>query len=94
MLLREDPKLSVLHAPIPGEETPDRLVFINPDFFDLHKALAPLKKKLDLQPVYGVRFLANESSVSSEYVGKSIVGYVGAFKQVQDAMLQLAKKER
>ncbi len=94
MLLREDPKLSVLHAPIPGEETPDRLVFINPDFFDLHKALAPLKKKLDLQPVYGVRFLANESSVSSEYVGKSIVGYVGAFKQVQDAMLQLAKKEK
>jgi flavin-dependent dehydrogenase len=94
MLLREDPKLSVLHAPIPGEQIIDRLVFINPAFFELHKLLAPLKKKLDLQAVYGIRFLANESSVSSEYAGKSVVGYVGSFQQIQEAMVQLARKEK
>jgi flavin-dependent dehydrogenase len=93
-LLREDAKVSVLHAAIPGEQIQDRLVFINPAFFELHKLLAPLKKKLDLQPVYGVRFLANESSVSSEYVGKSIVGYVGSFLQIQQAMVQIAQKEK
>jgi flavin-dependent dehydrogenase len=94
MLLREDAKVSVLHAPIPGEPIRDRLVFINPEFFELHKLLGPLKKKLDLEAVYGIRFLANESSVSSEYAGKSVVGYVGSFLQIQQAMVQLARKEK
>jgi flavin-dependent dehydrogenase len=94
MLLREDAKVSVLHAPIPGEPIVDRLVFINPEFFELHKLLGSLKKKLDLEAVYGIRFLANESSVSSEYAGKSVVGYVGSFLQIQQAMVQLARKEK
>jgi flavin-dependent dehydrogenase len=94
MLLRDDPKVAVLHARIPGEQVVDRLVFVNPAFFELHKLLTTLKKKLDLQPVYGLRFLANESSISSEFAGKSIVGYVASFLQIQEAVVQLAQKEK
>ena len=77
-----------------NEQIRDRLVFINPAFFELHKSLGPWKKKLDLEPIYGLRFLSNESSVASEYAGKSILGYVGSLLQIQEAMQQLAKKEK
>jgi flavin-dependent dehydrogenase len=93
-LLREDAKVGVLHARIPGEEVIDRLVFINPDFFDLHKLLTPLKRKLDLAPVYGIKFLADETQTSSAYAGKSIVGYVGSYQQIHEAMVGIAQKQK
>ena len=66
-LLAHKTKLRVLHATIPGEEPVDRLVTINPAFFDLHPLLGPLLKKLHLTSTYGLRFLADDPETRSDY---------------------------
>src|SRR5689334_15679432 len=43
-LLRFKSKLRVLHALLPGESWPDRLVVINPALFELHPLLEPVRK--------------------------------------------------
>src|SRR5688572_17781373 len=91
-LLREGAAapLRVCHAKIPGEAMPDRLCTINPALFDLHKLLAPLRKKLELTPVHGVKFLADDPNVRSEWTGKSPAAFVTTFKQVHAALAQVA----
>ena len=91
-LLRETAHpVRVLHATIPGQESTDRLCTINPAFFELHKLLAPLKKKLDLVAVYGLKFLADDKDTRSEWSsGKSIVAQVTTFKQVRAALVKVA----
>jgi flavin-dependent dehydrogenase len=69
---------------------PDRLCTINPALFDLHKLLAPLRKKLELTPVHGVKFLADDPNVRSEWTGKSPAAFVTTFKQVHAALAQVA----
>src|SRR5262245_34531486 len=64
--------LRVLQAPVPGEEHADRLVAINPAFFDLHKLVGPIKRKLELVPVYGLKFLADDAGLRGEFTSKSI----------------------
>jgi hypothetical protein len=89
-LLRERWKQTVLHATIPGEDWPDRLVIINPQFFDLHALVHPLARKLDLRAVYGTRFLADDAAVRSEHHSKSAMASVGSFRQVRDALRAVA----
>lgn len=89
-VLRLAAKSRVVHAVIPGERSPDRLVTINPEFFDLHKSLAPLQKKLDLTPVHGLRFLSQEPRTSSEYRHKSPLAYVASYEDVRAAVAQVA----
>jgi hypothetical protein len=91
-LLRSDSPLKVIHGRIPGEEFPDRLVLINPVFFDLHPLLAPLKTSLTLSGLTGVRFLSDDSAVSSDYQSPLVVAYVAAFKQVRAALCKLAEE--
>jgi flavin-dependent dehydrogenase len=86
--------VSVRHLSPASPQAPDRLVLINPAFFDLHKSVAPLKRKLDLAAIYGLAFLSDEAKVRSEHSGKSIVGYVASFEQVQREMRRLAEKEK
>src|SRR4051812_11139252 len=81
-----------MQASIPGHHVPDRLVLINPKFFDLHKLTAPLKKSPDLSPIYGLKFLADDGKTSSEFVAKSIAGYITPFKQICTATQEQAKK--
>jgi flavin-dependent dehydrogenase len=81
-----------MQASIPGHHVPDRLVLINPKFFDLHKLTAPLKKSPDLSPIFGLKFLADDGKTSSEFVAKSIAGYVTAFKQICTATQEQARK--
>jgi hypothetical protein len=92
MLLRTETPLKVIHGRIPGEEYLDRLVVINPAFFELHPLLTPLKKTLDLTNLNGLRFLADDRSVSSEYHAKSVVAHIGTFKQIRTALCKLAEQ--
>src|SRR5438094_8592832 len=78
-LLMDKPGVTVAHAPIPGEHAPDRLVIINPEFFDLHKPLEKLRKKLELTPVYGLNFIADDAPTRGEFRAKSWVAFVGCY---------------
>ena len=89
-LLRQKTKLRVVHATIPEEENPDRLVIINPSFFSLHPLLEPLRRKLDMTTVYGLQFLSDDPAVRSEYRSKSALAYVAAYKQVRSEMAKVA----
>lgn len=89
-LLRQKTKLRVVHSTIPDEDIPDRLVVINPSFFSLNPMLEPLKRKLDLVPIYGLQFLSDEPAVRSEYRSKSILAYVASYKQVRSVMAKVA----
>jgi hypothetical protein len=89
-LLRQTDSIRVAHCVIPGESLVDRLVTINPEFFDLHEMLGPLKRKLKLSPIYGLKFLADDPATSIMHLGKTIGAYIGCFKQVHDALLKLA----
>jgi flavin-dependent dehydrogenase len=92
-LLRHSGAVRVSHSTIPGEELIDRLVAINPEFFDLHEILSPLKRKLDLLPIYGLKFLGDDPSTQIAHTGKTIAAYVGSFKQIHQAMVKLAEDQ-
>jgi len=92
-LLRYKSKYRVAHSTIPGERYPDRLVMINPEFFELHPLLEPLRRKIEGKGVYGLQFLADDPAIRSEYRSRSAVACVAQFKAVQGAMEDLARGE-
>jgi flavin-dependent dehydrogenase len=92
-VLRQKGKLRVLHATIPGEVDRDRLVVINPSFFSLNPALEPIKRKLELNTIYGLQFLSGDPAVRSEYRSKSAMGYIGSSKAIRAAVATAAAGE-
>ena len=93
-LLRQKGALEVLHATLPHEHPPDRLVTINPEFFDLHKLLEPLRKKLKLTAIWGLQFLGDEpGAVSEPHRDKSVAAYVATYRDVRALMEKLASGE-
>ncbi len=92
-LLQHKTKLRVAHATIPGEAEPDRLVIINPALFSLHPLLEPLKRKLDMTAVYGLRFLSDDPETHSEHRNKSALAYVCTYKAIRAAMQSVAESQ-
>ena len=92
-LLKNKTKFEVMHSCIPGEQSGDRLVLMNPALFELHPLLGSLKRKIDSAGIYGIRFLADEPPTASEYRSKSSVTCVAQLKDVRAAMLDVAKSE-
>ncbi len=92
LLRHRSAALRVMQAPVPGEQHVDRLVAINPAFFDLHKLVAPLKRKLDLVPIYGLKFLADESDMRGEFASRSIAAYVAHFRPLHGALTGIAEE--
>ena len=93
-LLVHKSKLRVLHATIPGEAPPDRLVVINPDFFELHPLTEGLRRKIELSAIYGLRFVSDHPEVSSETRGKSALAFVSTYKSVRGEMMKLAEGQQ
>jgi flavin-dependent dehydrogenase len=93
-LLLQEMGIAVARASIPDENPPDRLVLINPKFHELHKHCEATRAAMNLTPIYGLKFLSNDSESASEYLDKSIAGYVGNYKQLCKAMADLAQKEK
>jgi flavin-dependent dehydrogenase len=92
-LLKQKSKLNVLHATLPDERVPDRLVLINTAMFDLHPLLGPVRRKLETTSIYGVQFLADDPATRSEHRAKTIMGLVASFKDVRTAFQKLAASE-
>ena len=82
-----------IHAGIPNEDFGDRLVMINPELFDLHPLLEPLRRKLALTPVYGLQFLADDAQTRAEFRSKSAVAYLAQLKEIRSAMQSIASSE-
>jgi len=84
--------LTAAHCTIPAEQSPDRLVLINPQFFSLSKSLQKLKKKLPATMVWGVDFLADDGTTRGEYRCKNCAALVAGYAQLRKAVCQLAKE--
>lgn len=92
-LVRHKSKFRTVHACIPEERFPDRLVLINPALYSLHPILESLKRKVDTKGIYGLQFLSDDPATRSEYRSKSAVNCVGTIKDVRLAMEDVARKE-
>ncbi len=90
-ILMEKPGVGVTHATIPGDQPPDRLVVLNPEWFSLYKPLEKLKKKLELTPVWGARFLASDAATRGEWRSKSVAAYVGCYSEIRKCLAQIAR---
>ena len=87
--------LSVAHATIPGDHTPDRLVILNPQVFALHKPLEKARKKLKCSSVWGVTFLADDGQTRGEWRSKSAttpVAMIAEYGEVRKAFAAVAKE--
>ena len=83
--------LKVLHAELGSPPPPDRLVLINPAFFDLNPILSGLRRKLDLTPIYGLQFLSDDMVTRSEHRAKAPMALVGDYEEVRAVMIELAE---
>lgn len=83
--------LRVIHATLPDQAEPDRLVVINPAFFSLHPSLETLRRRLDLTAIYGLQFVSDEPGVHSEYRSKSGLAFIASSKQVRSEVARLAE---
>src|SRR4051812_37679815 len=92
-LLKQKSKLNVVHATLPDDRPPDRLVLINPELFDLHPLLGPLRRKLETNSIYGLQFLSDDPNTRSEHRAKSILALVAAYKDLRSAFQKLAAAE-
>lgn len=81
----------VLHATIPDQNEPDRLVMINPAFFSLHPALEPVRRRLEMTTLYGLQFISDDPAVRSEYRSKSGVGYIASSRAVRAEVARAAE---
>jgi hypothetical protein len=91
-LLRQNSSLTVTRADIADELLDDRLVVINPEFFQLSPLLSPLKSILDLREIHGLKFLADDPAIESEFADKSVAAYVGSMKPIRSAFIEMANK--
>lgn len=92
-LLKHKSKLRVVHSTLPEEDWPDRLVILNPALFDLHAMLEPLRRKLEMTPAYGLRFISDSQGLASEHRSRSAMTQVVSYKAVRAVMLKLAQAQ-
>jgi hypothetical protein len=92
-LLKHKSKLHVLHSTLPHESWPDRLEIVNPALFDLHPLLEPLRRKLEMTAVYGLKFISDAAGVGSEHRSRSAMAQVASYKNLRAAMIKLAESQ-
>jgi hypothetical protein len=91
-MLRDRPPISVVHATVPTSPPApaDRLVLVNPAFFQLHPLLAPLARKLRFTRIYGLRFLGGAAETVSQYRAKSALGLIARYGDLRAAAARIA----
>lgn len=92
-LLKHKSKLRVLHSTLPCENWPDRLLILNPALFELHPLLEPMRRKLEMTPIYGIKFISDSVGTSSEHRSRSAMAYVTSYKLMRTAMIKLATSQ-
>lgn len=83
--------LRVLHAPLSKTDAHDRLLLVNPAFFDLHKSLAAVKSALHLTPVHGLTFLADDPATRREHSTGAPAAFVVSAPQLHAECVRLAQ---
>jgi hypothetical protein len=100
-LLRAKASLTVRHVTLPRVNAgpslstsrgDDRLVLINPAFFELHALLQPLRRKLDCTSVYGLQFLSDDPQTRSEHRSKSGMAVVARYQEIRQALMRIAEE--
>ena len=89
MILAER-KAPVLHVLPPGKPPEDRAALLNPALFKLHKGLKPLAESLDLTPVHGLAFLADDSAVEGRHAAEGPLAFITQVDALRAAMAGLA----
>jgi flavin-dependent dehydrogenase len=92
-LLKHKSKLRVLHSTLPCESWPDRLLILNPALFELHPLLEPMRRKLEMTSIYGLKFISDSVGTASEHRSRSAMAYVTSYKWVRAAMIKLAEAQ-
>lgn len=92
-LLKHKSKLRVLHSTLPCENWPDRLLILNPALFDLHPLLEPMRRKLEMTPIYGIKFISDSVGTASEHHSRSAMAAVTSYKLMRTAMIKLATSQ-
>lgn len=92
-LLAHKSKETVLHSTIPHRPSVDRLVMINPAFFDLHPLLEGTRRRIHSRSVYGLQFLADDPAIRTEHRARRAVGCVAQLRDVRAAMESLARSQ-
>lgn len=92
-ILKHKSKLRVLHSTLPHEAWPDRLVILNPALFDVHPLLEPLRRKLEMTAVYGLKFVSDSAGIGSEHRSRSALAQVATYKSVRTAMMKVAESQ-
>jgi hypothetical protein len=92
-LLAHDSGLRIAHATLSAAPQPDRLVRIHPSFFLLHPLLEPLRHKIPANPIYGVRFLADDGA-ASEHRSPSPLAGIAELSDVRDAVEKVATSQK
>ena len=91
MLKSNDARLGVVHVTPPGNTPADRIVLINPAWFDLSPLLAPLRRKLVTHGTYGMTFLGDTPEQHSEFRSKSTIVCTADLSDVRAAMVNVAR---
>lgn len=86
--------VGVALASVPGQKSIDRLVLVNPKFFELHQLTRDFKKMPELSPIHGLKFLSDDGVTSSEFVSPAVAGYVTSFQQLSVASRAQAKRAK
>lgn len=90
-LLGLNSRIRVAHATVPGERLVDRLVLVNPAFFDIHPLVAPLRRRLRSHPIYGLDFIADDRGRVIGHHRRSCVALVCRLGDIRREMLRKAK---
>lgn len=91
-LLHDKKPLRVLHATIPHDTTPDRVVYINPAIFKLHKLVENARKSMSLTPIHGLVFLGDDEDNRSEHRTAAAIGYGTRLSDARQALRTAAEE--
>jgi len=93
-LLGLNSQIRIAHLALPEDSCADRPVLVNPDFFDIHPLAATLRRRIRLQPIYGVDFVTDDRGIVIGHHKRSCVVLACRLGEVRREMVRLAKSTR
>jgi hypothetical protein len=93
LLLREKSRLRVGQASVPGHAPPDRLTWVNPNLFNLHPALANLRKSIPWAQVHGMEFFDATAGRRSHWREPHAVVLTSSIRQIAEQARALLAKQ-
>ena len=89
-LLRDKKPLGVVHVPLPHDRSPDRVVYVNPAVFKLHRLAEAARAAVPLTPVHGLEFHGDNPEDRSHHRATAPIGYCARLADVRGALRAVA----